>query len=145
MKLEGRVWKDGKWWLVGVSLLDVMTQGHTKAGALEMIADAVESLVNVEGFKVTVSGAKGENFYIGANRPAQLVALLLRRQRAAHQLSLADVTERLGQSSRGSYARYEAGKREPSIEKLGELLGAIDPSLDFVIQSTAPKGRLFKR
>jgi transcriptional regulator with XRE-family HTH domain len=53
------------------------------------------------------------------------VAVLLRRARARSGLSLAEVSRRLGHSSRNSYARYEQGRAVPTVEKLAELLGAV--------------------
>jgi predicted RNase H-like HicB family nuclease len=44
MKLEGKVWKSGKHWLVEVPSLDVMTQGYSKEEALMMIRDAILQL-----------------------------------------------------------------------------------------------------
>jgi hypothetical protein len=33
MELQGHVWKEGKFWLIEVPALDVMTQGKTKEDA----------------------------------------------------------------------------------------------------------------
>jgi predicted RNase H-like HicB family nuclease len=52
MKLTGKLFKDGKFWLIEVPILDVMTQGHTRKEAFEMIADAIETLVDKENFKI---------------------------------------------------------------------------------------------
>lgn len=52
--LNGRYWPNGKFWLIEVSEVGVMTQGQTEAGALEMVADVIETLVDVDGFKVIV-------------------------------------------------------------------------------------------
>lgn len=60
MELEGRLWKSGKFWLVEVPALEVMTQGHSRKEALSMIADAIEGLVDCyfptgsKDFKVNV-------------------------------------------------------------------------------------------
>ena len=56
-------------------------------------------------------------------------------------LSLAQVAERLGMKSRNTYARYEQGRSVPSVEKLNELLNAVCPQRDIVIdESTIPLG-----
>jgi hypothetical protein len=34
MRLSGRIWKDGKFWLAEVPMLDAMTQGHSEREAL---------------------------------------------------------------------------------------------------------------
>jgi predicted RNase H-like HicB family nuclease len=41
MRFEGKLTRDGKWWLAEIPLLDATTQGHTRKEALEMIADWV--------------------------------------------------------------------------------------------------------
>lgn len=125
MRLEGRVWKDKKHWLVEVPMLDVMTQGRTRKEALEMLADAVGSLVNRQGFKLDVHAGAGQAVDVGANDVAALTALLLRRQREMRGLSLADASRLLNQSSRNAYARYEQGKSVPTVEKLDHLLTAL--------------------
>lgn len=133
MRFEGRVWKDGRNWLAEVPMLDVMTQGGNRKEALAMIADAIESLVNKEGFKVGVYPTDGERIEVGSPDVVMLIALMLRRQREAHGLSLADVAERLGQSSRNAYARYEQGESVPTVDKLQELLAAVT-GRDFVLR-----------
>ncbi|NGX45352.1 MAG: hypothetical protein K940chlam2_00501 [Chlamydiae bacterium] len=41
MELEGKVFKEGEWWLNEVPSLNLMTQGKTKQNALEMIVRRV--------------------------------------------------------------------------------------------------------
>jgi transcriptional regulator with XRE-family HTH domain len=42
--------------------------------------------------------------------------------------------ERLGVKSRNAYARYEQGVSVPTVEKLDELLRAVAPGRDLVLQ-----------
>ncbi|MFA5904397.1 MAG: helix-turn-helix transcriptional regulator [Desulfobacula sp.] len=83
MRFSGTIYKDGKFWLAEIPILDLMTQGRTKKEAYEMIAD------------------------------------------------------RMGTTSRNSYARYEQGKSVPSMEKLNELLHAVCPQTDIVINESS--------
>jgi hypothetical protein len=53
-----------------VPILDVYTQGHTKAEALEMIADAIEMLANRRRFKVDVYAGRGSR----GSRPPPVAA-----------------------------------------------------------------------
>jgi predicted RNase H-like HicB family nuclease len=124
MMVEGRIWKDGKCWLIESPMLDVMTQGKTRANALAMLKEAIELVSEREDFTVTVS-IRGQEIEISSPDPGALIALALRRQRLKHGLSLADVSKRMKQTSRNSYARYEQGRSVPSIEKLDELFGAV--------------------
>jgi hypothetical protein len=135
MRLEGRVWKDGSHWLVEVPMLDVMTQGRTRKEALLMIADAIEGLANRKGFKATVYPAGGEVIEVGSSDTAAYTALMLRRQREAHGLSLAEVSKRLGQTSRNAYARHEQGASLPTIDMLQRLLAAVS-GRDFLFKAT---------
>jgi environmental stress-induced protein Ves len=86
MRFKGKVWKacdsvhKGKFWLIEVRALDVMTQGHTKREAFEMIADAIETLVDQPGFKVMVYPGKDGDFEISASDPGAIEALSLRRK-----------------------------------------------------------------
>ena len=140
MMIAGRIWKDGSWWLAESEIADVITQGKTRTEAAAMLADAIESLVDRSSFRVTVRDAPSAGdggVTVEANDPAALVALVLRRQRQASGLSLADVVEKLGQTSKTAYARYEQGDVMPSMEKFEELLRAVSPRAAVVIGTQA--------
>ena len=122
MRFEGCIKKDARFWLAEIPAFDAVTQGRTKREAFAMIEDLIETMADTRGFKVKVHPLGGETFEIEANRIGVVVALLLRRQRERHGLTLNDVAERLGQSSPNAYARYEQGRAMPSVEKLEQLL-----------------------
>jgi predicted transcriptional regulator len=133
MRFEGRVTKEGRFWLAEIPAFDALTQGRTKREALGMAKDLLETMADSSGFKVTVYPAgRGEVFEVGANRVRVLVALLLRRQRECQGLTLAQAAKRMGQRSRNAYARYEQGKAMPTVEKLDQLLRAIAPDQKIV-------------
>jgi hypothetical protein len=46
---------------------------------------------------------------------------------------------RLGAKSRNAYARYERGTSVPTLDKLTELLQAVAPGHDFVLQQSMMK------
>ena len=83
MRFQGKVWEERPFWVVEIRALDVMTQGHTRAEALVMIADAVEALVNRSGFQATVYPGAGDAFELGANDDAALEALRVDRSAQA--------------------------------------------------------------
>jgi DNA-binding XRE family transcriptional regulator len=133
MRYAGRILKSGKYWAIEVPILDVLTQGRTRDEAYEMIADAIETLVNKDAFCVDVFPGQGDYFEIGSKDQAALSALLLRRQRIKHGLTLKDVSKRLGARSHNTYARYEQGKSIPTINMFNRLLSAVSPDKDFVL------------
>jgi hypothetical protein len=135
MRLHGRVYKDGKFWLAEVPLLDAMTQGRTRKEALVMVADLLETLANRPGFSVHVHPGQHEAFEVSADTRG-LMSLILRRQRERSGLSLAEAAARLGAKSRNAYARYERGTSVPTLDKLTELLQAVAPGQDFVLQQS---------
>jgi len=122
---NGKMWKDGRYWLIEVPALDVMTEGRSRKEALFMIKDAVEELVDEKGFRVTLTLAKENEFVISSHDVAPLIALMLKRQRARQGLSLADMQEKLHAKSRNAYAQYEQGRSVPSVVKLVEFLRAM--------------------
>jgi len=133
MRFSGRVFKDGKFWLAEIPILDLMTQGRTKKDAYAMVADMLETMVNKKGFKIDIYKGKNDGFEVGSFDSKYLVSLLLQRKRELSGLSLSQVAKRLGASSRNAYARYEQGKSVPSVEKLNHLLQAVCPDTDIVI------------
>jgi len=139
MRLAGQVLKVGKYWAIEVSILSVVTQGRTKKEAYEMIADAIESLVNKKGFNVEVFPGKDQYFEVSSTDLATLTAFLLRRQRMKRGLTLMEVSRRLGAKSHNTYARYEQGKSIPTIEKFSQLLSALSPGHDFVLVESQSK------
>ncbi len=132
MRFEGRMKKDGKFWLVEIPALDAVTQGRTKREAYEMAKDLIETMAGRPEFEVTVYPGGRDTFEIGANSTGMLLALLLRRQRERQGMTLSEAAERLGQTSKNAYARYEQGKAMPSVEKLEQLLKAIAPDQKIV-------------
>ena len=137
MRFSGKVYKDGKFWLAEIPILDAMTQGHTQKEAFEMALDMVKSMMNKEEVVIDIYKGKDGEFEIGSSDSNSLVSLLLQRKRQISGLSLSQVAKRLGLSSRNSYARYERGQSAPTIGKLGELLQAVDPKSDIVINDSS--------
>lgn len=137
MRFEGKVAREGRFWLAEIPLLDAMTQGRTRKEALAMIADWLETMVNREGFKADVHAANNNTFEVSGSDAAAMTALLLRRRREASGSSLRDVAVRMGASSRNAYARYERGDVVPTVDKLDALLKAASPGGDFVIRESS--------
>ena len=133
MRFQGKLYKDGKFWLAEVPIFAALTQGRTRKEAFIMIADWFETLINHPNVSVTVyKGKKGE-FEISASDTKAMIRLLLQRQRQISGLSLTVAAERLGAKSRNAYARYEQGSSVPTVEKLDKLLQAVSGGRDFVL------------
>jgi hypothetical protein len=133
MRFQGRLGRAGRHWLAEVPVFDAMTQGRTRAEALDMITDWFTTMVGRPRFMVRVVNVRGTAFEIAAADSRPMISLLLRRQRQKSGLSLAAVAERLGAKSRNAYARYEQGATAPTVEKLAELLAAIAPGQEIFV------------
>lgn len=137
MELEGKLWKSGKFWLIEVPAVDVMTQGRTRKEALKMIADALEGLVNCyfpnesKGFKVFVQEYDNGIIGISTSNNSLMMAFSLRRQREASKSTVREVSERLGSNSPNAYARYEKGRARVSLDQYERLLQAVNPQQNF--------------
>ena len=136
MRFHGSIYRDGKFWLAEIPMLDAMTQGATRKEAFIMVEDLLKSLANRSGFTVEVHPGKRGHFEISSPDTRTMTSLLLRRQRERSGLSLAEVAKRLGAKSRNTYARYERGTSAPTLEKLNELLQAVSPGQDLVLQQS---------
>jgi len=133
MELEGKVWKEGKFWLIEVSSLNLMTQGKTRKEALEMVKDAILGLIECyfefeKDLDVTVIDYKRDIIGITSNNNKLLLALSLRRQREKSGSTLREAAERLGSKSTNAYAQYEKGRTNITIEKFEHLLVAANPT-----------------
>ena len=134
MRFAGKVYKDGKFWLAEIPILEALTQGHTRKEALEMATDWLETMVGQRGFKGSIYLGRNGVFDLAGNDIRSMVRILLKRKRQVQGLSLSDVAERLGAKSRNEYARYEQGRSMPSLEKLNQLLHVLDPEHDILLQ-----------
>lgn len=131
MKIEGKVWKSrtDNLWLAEIPLLDLLTQAQTKEEVPAMVKDAIELYINDPAFSVDATLSNNQ-LLVDSSDSRKLIALALKRQRQKNRLTLAAVSEQLRAKSINEYAQYEQGKHLPSLEKLQELLQAIDPSLE---------------
>ena len=84
VRLAGKIWQNGEHWLVEVPVLDVMTQGNTRADALRMIADLIATMADEEGFSVAVNSGASGVITIEASNAGPLAAVMHRRQREKH-------------------------------------------------------------
>jgi len=134
MEMEGKIWKDKKFWLVEVPSLDAMTQGRTKVEALEMIKDLIkEMLINYfpdsidTDLEIHVENCKNGFFVVTTNNNSLILALSLRRQREKSGSTVREVSGRLGSKSPNAYAQYEKGRVRISLEHYEKLLKAANP------------------
>ncbi len=136
MIFEGRVTSPAageRWWEIRVDDLRVYTQGTSEKDAYEMIADALETVIDQPGFKVTVTPLTRGRFWITANNPSPMVARWLGYLRMEANLTIRDAAKRLGADSPEAWGRYEYGRSEPSLGKLMELIQAVAPERSIVV------------
>lgn len=139
--ITARIEKDGIWWGAHCDIAGVFTQGKSETEARQALAEAFEDVVNDPAFKVTVSPLDdGGTVVVEANDPGKLLAIALRYQREVHKLSLADVADKIGASSRNGYARYEQGA-VPKLETLLDVLKAIAPDVTIALIARTPPKR----
>lgn len=134
MVLQGRVWKEEKYWLVEIPLLDLMTQGDSKGDALFMISDAIKELSG-SNFKSKIKDVDKEGyFYLQYENPDELLPFVLKRIRESEGISLREAAKRLNLSSHNSYARYENGEVKIPISRFEKYLKKLK-GLDIVLSA----------
>jgi hypothetical protein len=125
---RGRVYKEGKFWIIEVPDLDLMTQGHTKDEAYEMLVDLLKTASDSGHFRPDIARHRNNTFLLrGRDEQSErdLIALLLKRQRARAGLSLSDMARLLKAKSKNAYARYEHGESVPSPIQMEKILGVM--------------------
>ena len=132
--LTGTVTKVRGGWMSVCDAVAAVGQGKTPSAAAAMLADAVVTVVDKDGFDATATemgwiDRSTMSVFIDTNMPRVLAAYMLLVQRELAGLTLTQVAKKLGAASVNAYAAYEQGKREPSISKLRELLAAVNPEL----------------
>lgn len=133
MELLGKIWKDGKFWLVDVPVIDVSTQGRTRKEALMMIEDAILELLksyfpnDVKNFHLDVVEHAKTEIGIKASESNIMLSFSLIRQREMSKSTVRDVAKRLGSKSPNAYAQYERGKMRMTLDQYERLLGAVNP------------------
>lgn len=88
MRVKGRIFEDGGFWLAEVPVLDAMTQGTSKEDAVDMVKDMVETLANRPGFSVTVHSCGDGTIELDSDDVHGLEALIEDRQRTRSAVSL---------------------------------------------------------
>ena len=83
MRFEGKLTRDGRFWLAEIPLLDAMTQGRTRKEALEMIGDWLETMIDRPSFGASIHPRGTREFEVSGNDAGAMTALLLRRRREA--------------------------------------------------------------
>ncbi len=140
MRFEGKLHKPqgkkNKCWSVEIPILHIHTQGKSRKDAFDMAKDAVESLVNKKGFRVQVYPGEENTFSIGTKDSKTLISFMLKRQRKFRDLTIREVASRLHSKSPNAYVQYEQGKISPSLDKLIELLKALDPDFEPILKAS---------
>jgi hypothetical protein len=139
---EGKVFapvRGERYWEVKIPQLGVFTQGTSERDAYAMAADAVETLIDEKNFSVDVVPTRGGKFLVRAKDSRPLIARWLYRLRVNNGLSLREAAGRLGATSSEAWARYESGRASPTMDKLSELVHAVEPNADFVLRKVAFK------
>jgi predicted RNase H-like HicB family nuclease len=134
MELVGKIWKEGKFWLVEVPVIDVSTQGHTRKEALMMIEDAIIELFKsyfktdeVRDLKLEILDYNKNEIGIKTSNSNLMLSFSLIRQREISKSTVREVAERLGSKSPNSYAQYERGKMRITLDQYERLLAAVNP------------------
>ncbi|MGK5089983.1 helix-turn-helix transcriptional regulator [Bdellovibrionota bacterium FG-2] len=138
MRIEGHMWKDGKFWIVEIPALDLMTQGLSKTEAYRVAGTVVEDVVGKEGFKVTVGKAGKtagkDSFVLEANDSSEMISLMLRRQRVKKGISVREASALMGSSSPNAWGAYEQGKRLPTLDQLERMIQALNKRSQLVLR-----------
>jgi hypothetical protein len=124
MLLDTKIWRDGRWWIGEVPILDASTQGHSRKELLDMLADLVVTVIEEEKASVSIVTVK-EEVFVEVRPSSTILPAILMRQRMKAGLSIREVAKKMGYANHNNYAAYESGRIQTSFEKFQELLRGI--------------------
>jgi predicted RNase H-like HicB family nuclease len=123
---------------VHIPAFALWTQGETLEECQTMAVDAVVSALESESTNAGLSFsdkvfafAENEKQFTIKLPTREGVMLMVKQLRQETGLSLAEMTKATGNKSKNATLQYEKGRREPGVQKLEELLGAL--GMDLVI------------
>ncbi len=132
MVFEAKVYKSGKFWISEAPVLDAMTQGTTKAEAIEMLKDWIRSALD-QPVKVEIKES-GNSLLVSAPTTPQLTSLVLKRLRERMGLMVREAAKLLGFKSHNAYAQYERGTIEPKLSQLERILEEMNGKTELKIR-----------
>lgn len=124
MIISGTYFKEKRFWVVDLPVIDASTQALRKEELPAMIADLFSSLLDRK-ITLTVELQKDGQLLIETSDDDYIFPLILKRQRGISGISQKDAAKTLGYSSVNAYSAYEQGQRRPSLEKASKLLRAV--------------------
>lgn len=125
MKLLGKYYKDGKFWISEIPFISLMDQGKTKTDSLKLIRSSVEELMNSSELRCQIEDKGNGEFVLSSENVKLLTCFVLRRLREAQGLSIRDVSMMLKQRSHTEYARHESGTTAMTMETFNRYIEAL--------------------
>ncbi len=134
LAFEGKLTKDGSYWIVEIFGLELMTQGKSKEQAYKMAKSVVLDASGNSKLKVEIIKTGTVSFLLASQDTETLIPLLLKKQRQRAGLTVLQASKLLGSDSPNAYGVYEQGKARPTLEKLNQLLSAVNPDHQIVLK-----------
>jgi predicted RNase H-like HicB family nuclease len=86
MQILGKIWKEGKLWVIECPTLDASTQGSSKKEALAMMVDLVQTMVNDDQYDVSICAVGKEGFSMTFKNPTPIIATIISRSKSSSRL-----------------------------------------------------------
>jgi predicted RNase H-like HicB family nuclease len=126
--------KGEKYWPVEIPALGIHTQGKSKKDAYAMAKDAIETIADDKKLELSVVPTGELTFNLEVSSSKELISIILRHLRLSRDRKIVDISKRLGSNSPNAYARYERGEVMPSLDRLTDLIEAIDPDMETILK-----------
>ena len=99
-----------------------------------MIKEAIEELIDIKGFEVSIDNVQADTFSVAANNTRWFMAFILKQQRSYHKKSIRQIAAKLGSDSPTAYSRYEQAKTGLNMDKFTQILSAINEDSEPVLK-----------
>lgn len=124
MIIEGEINRVNGYYVASIPLFNISASSSFKQEALLNLINLTESKFTIDVSNINYASLDHDSFFIYADAKI-LTPLILKGLRNAHNLSIKDVTERLGFKGRSSYFKYESGERAMSLDSFDKMVTAI--------------------
>lgn len=125
MRLEGRLTKEGNWWLVECDALQMATQAKTKNEALEMAKDWVWAMIGDYKISIGVELTGKDTFALAFEDPKPIIGLMIEQLRSSSNMTMDELAKALGLKSRSNIKTMTSGKHDVRFGNLNRALDAL--------------------
>jgi methylmalonyl-CoA mutase N-terminal domain/subunit len=130
MQILGKIWKEGKLWVIECPTLDASTQASAKKEALAMMVDLVQTMVNDAQYDVSICAVGKEGFSMTFKNPTPIIAAIIARSKSSSRLYETSVSAAQGLSMIMKKIKEREMSVDDALEELSDIAAVWDNTFE---------------